>query len=79
MSTRCASLVVRPPEFLTVFHRRSIFHPAFVNLALRNLIFEPRVTVPDDPNDVDSVWRAAVLDETAKRSALPRRLGVPCS
>ncbi|KAL8286524.1 hypothetical protein RQP46_004541 [Phenoliferia psychrophenolica] len=48
---------------------RAILHPAFINLALRCLIFEPRSTPADDPDNPDSVWRAAVLDETAKRCA----------
>ncbi|KAM0756072.1 hypothetical protein T439DRAFT_19965 [Meredithblackwellia eburnea MCA 4105] len=48
---------------------RAIIHPAFINLALRTQIFEPKQYLPDDPSDPDSVWRAAVQEETSKRLA----------
>ncbi|KAM0746361.1 hypothetical protein T439DRAFT_137214 [Meredithblackwellia eburnea MCA 4105] len=49
--------------------KAAIMHSAYVNIARRTKIFLPKATPPEDPGSPDSIWRAAMLDETGRRCA----------
>lgn len=47
--------------------KAAIMHSAYVNIARRTKIFLPKATPASDPSSADSLWRAAMLDETGRR------------
>ncbi|KAL8290149.1 hypothetical protein RQP46_003088 [Phenoliferia psychrophenolica] len=56
--------------------KSAILHSSYVNIARRTKIFLPKATPAQDPSSADSVWRAAMLDETGRR-AFELRLDLP--
>lgn len=68
------TLIFRPPQNLPSGHRLSnilMCFQAYVNIARRTKIFLPKATPAVDPTSPDSLWRAAMLDETGRRQGVP--------